>query len=113
MFRRLKHMRLKSLFSTYSFVGSCFALFLANTASATNVIDPTTGGTIANDPMMKQWTDVLNWGLSGFGMVFAAILGFGALKHIKHGEYASAVGGLSASALAGAITYFVHTYFSK
>lgn len=98
----------------YSILAINFFLFLSSRAFAANVIDQSpTGPGIGGDAQVQMWVTFLNWILSAGGGGYAALLGYGALKHIKHGEYGSGFSGLTASFLAGGITYFVHTYFLK
>lgn len=103
------------LIKYYFSLCASLAIFIVNNAYATNIIDNggATPGGIQGDAQVQMWVSAINWLLSAGGGVFAAILGFGALKHIKHGEYGPGLSGLTASALAGGITYFVHTFFIK
>jgi hypothetical protein len=98
----------------YSTIVVSFVLFLSSHAFAANVIDKPQGGSgIMDDQQVQMWVTFLNWILSSGGAAYAALLGYGALKHIKHGEYGQGFSGLTSSFLAGGITYFVHAYFLK
>jgi hypothetical protein len=100
--------------NVYSILSTSFVLFLSSHAFAANVIDAGTGTTgLQGDTQVQMWVTFLNWILSSGGAAYAALLGYGALKHVKHGEYGPGFSGLTSSFLAGGITYFVHTYFLK
>ncbi|MBX9839225.1 MAG: hypothetical protein K2X69_13050 [Silvanigrellaceae bacterium] len=87
-------------------------ILISNNAFAENVITKGSGA-IESDANVVSWISLINWALTAGGGVYASVLGYGALKHVKHGEYGSGINGLSAAALAGGITYFVHTYLAK
>lgn len=87
-------------------------LLISNSALAENIIVKGNGA-IESDANVVSLVSLINWGLTAGGGVFAANLAFGALKHVKHGEYAPAINGLVAAAIAGSTTYLVHTYLIK
>ena len=87
-------------------------ILTTNNAFAENVITKGTGA-IESDANVVSWVSLINWVLTAGGGVYASVLGYGALKHVRHGEYGSGFNGLTAAALAGGITYFVHTYLTK
>lgn len=91
-----------------------FTIFLiVNPSFASNVIDTTKGGTVAQDANVQQGVDFLNWALTTICAVGATIFLMSGFSNLKHGHYGPAALGITSGFGAGIATYLVHTYLLK
>jgi len=90
------------------------AVFLmANPSFASNIIDTSTGGTVANDANVKQGVDFINWAITAFCGVGSVIFLMSGFSNLKHGHYGPAALGISSGFGSGIACYLAHTYFLK